>query len=134
MVIVDASVAYKWWDEKESQSKEAKIILDDHLENKNRILAPTLLLHELANAWATKSKVTASKVKSNILDLESVGLIWEEATFKLINKSAVFSRKYRVSVYDAVYAVLAQDKGCDLITADAKFADQVNLPFVKKLG
>ena len=134
MVIVDASVAYKWWDKKEPFSEEARIVLDNHLEHKNHILAPRLLLYELANAWATKSKITSNKVKSNLRDLESLGLDWQETAFDLINKSAIFSRKYKVSVYDAVYAVLAQDKGCVLITADSKFVDQVNLPFVKKLG
>jgi len=74
-------------------------------------------------------EIKADKLKESYENWESVC-----PCVGINNKSAIFSRKYKVSVYDAVYAVLAQDKGCVLITADSKFVDQVNLPFVKKLG
>lgn len=130
MVIVDASIAYKWWDQKEDLSKEAQLILKNYF---NEIVAPDLILYELANAWATKSKLNISDIKSNIEDLKNLNLQIIPVTFKLTQKAVEFSKKYRVSVYDASYAVLAQEKKCDLITADTKFVNQVNLPFVKSL-
>ena len=51
-----------------------------------------------------------------------------------IEKTIIFSKKHNVSVYDSSYAVLAQENKCDLITADEKFAKQVNLTFVKTLA
>lgn len=72
--------------------------------------------------------------------LENVDLLEEylpkqiPINFKLIKKACQFSKKYGVSVYDAIYAVMAKEKKCNLITADDKFADKVNLPFVKKLS
>ena len=93
-----------------------------------------MIFYELANAWATKAKLSFAVIRNNLKDLEDSNLTVEPLRFDLTRKAILFSRKYRVSVYDAVYAVLAQDKGCVLITADTKFVDQVNLPFVKKLG
>src|SRR3989304_10028660 len=134
MVIVDTSVAYKWTDKNEEFREEALGILNDHIDKKNQIIVPALIFYELANAWATKAKLSFAVIRNNLKDLEDSNLTVEPARFDLIRKAILFSRKYRVSVYDAVYAVLAQNKGCVLITADAKFADQVDLPFVKKLG
>lgn len=132
MVVVDASVAYKWWDKKEKLSKKAQVFLKNRLNNK--ILVPDLILYELANAWATKTKLSISDAKRNLKDLESINLQIEPITFELIKKAVEFSKKYQVSVYDASYAVLAQGKKCDLVTADTKFVNQVNLPFVKSLA
>ena len=131
MVVVDASIAYKWWDSKEKQSDLAKKILANEGQ---RIVVPDLIIYELSNAWATKSKLSLSKIKVNLEDLASLNLEIINISFDLIEKVIAFSKKYKVSVYDATYAVLAKEKKCDLITADDKFVDQVNLPFVKKLS
>lgn len=134
MVIVDTSVAYKWTDKNEELRGKALEILNDHIEKKNQIIVPDLIFYEIANAWATKAKLSFSVIRNNLKDLEDSNLTVELVSFDLTRKAIKFSRKYKVSVYDAVYAVLAQDKGCDLVTADTKFVDQVNLPFVKRLG
>ncbi len=45
-----------------------------------------------------------------------------------------FSKKHTVSVYDAIYAVLAYDRKCRLVTVDSKFTAQVNQDYIIKLG
>ena len=134
MVIVDASVAYKWWDLKEKQSDLAKKILKNHSSGEQKIVVPDLIICELSNAWVTKSKLSLSKIKANLSDLESLDLEIVDISLNLIEKAVTFARNYKVSVYDAIYAVLAQENKCDLITADEKFVEQVNLPFIKKLS
>lgn len=130
MVVVDASVAFKWWDQKEKHSKKAQVFLKNYLD---KIIVPDLILYELANAWATKTKLTVSDAKRNLEDLKNLNILVEPPSFELMVKAVEFSKKYQVSVYDASYAVLAQAKKCNLITADTKFASQVNLPYVKTL-
>jgi len=109
-------------------------ILDDHVKNKNSITVPDLFLYEITNAWATKKNFKLDFINENLNLLEKYSLIIAHLDFTLMKKTAAVSRKYKISVYDASYAVLAEKNGCDLVTADAKFADQVNLPYVKKLG
>lgn len=134
VIIVDTSVAYKWTDENEEFRNQALGILDDHINKKDQIIVPDLIFYELANAWATKTKLSAYKIRNNLKDLVDSNLITESINFDFIRKAVLFSKKYKVSVYDAAYAVLAQEKGCDLITADEKFVKQVRLPFVKALS
>ncbi len=134
MIVVDASVAYKWWDKKEPLSEEAKIILTNNFNNTDQILVPDLILYELANAWATKTKFSPYRVKNNLKDLEEINLSIEPVSLDLIRKAIAFSRRYKVTVYDATYVILAKGKKCKLVTADDKFVMQVKLPFVKHLS
>ncbi len=133
MVIIDASVAYKWFAKNEEDSDLALSILQKHINGQEKIVVPDLILYELANAWVTKTAISAAKVKVNLKDLQDASLEIENPTFDLVSKAAVFARKYQVSVYDAIYAVLAKDKKCNLVTADKKFAEKINLPYVKLL-
>lgn len=133
MVIVDASVAYKWFAKNEENSDLALTILQRHVNGQEKIIVPDLILYELANAWVTKTAISTVKIKANLKDLQDAGLEIESPTFDLMSKAATFARKYRLSVYDAIYAILAKDKRCNLITADKKFVEKINLPFVKLL-
>lgn len=133
MVIVDTSVAFKWFASGEENTAKAQTILAAHLNDKNNIIVPDLFFYELANSWATKSALNLKEIKKYLQDLEDIKLKIEPVTLKLIEKAVTFSKKYQVSVYDAIYAVLAEQKGCNLFTADSKFVSRVNLSFVKML-
>ena len=133
MVIVDASVAFKWFAEDESNFEEALQILHDHRLNASLILAPELIIYELTNAWVTKTKITLKQIKANLKKLEQAAIQLENITFARAEKAVEFASKYQISVYDASYVVLAKEKQCDLITADVRLVKQVNLPFVKAL-
>lgn len=133
MVIVDASVAYKWFAKNEEDADLALTILQRHVNGQEKIVVPDLILYELANAWVTKIALSIAKVKANLKDLQDAGLEIESPTFDLMSKAAVFARKYRLSVYDACYLILARKKKCNFITTDNKLINQVNLPFVRRL-
>lgn len=133
MIIVDASVISKLFLPAEENRDQAEIILDGHLKSSNQIIVPGLLFYEVANTLATKTGISLSKIKSNLRDLEDANLHVEQVTFELLNKAVTMAKKYKVSVYDASYAVLAREKKCVLITADSKFASQIKLSFVKNL-
>ncbi len=134
MIVADSSVIFKWFDASENFYLQAKAHLRQHLLRENEILIPDLLLYEITNAWATKSKLDEEDIKGNLMRLEKYSLKRIPIDFELLKKAAWFSKKYQVSVYDAAYAVLAEERKCNLITADDKFADKVNLPFIKKLS
>lgn len=133
MVIIDTSVAYKFFDPEEERHELALIILRKHLTGQETILIPDLLLYELANAWSTKAKVDVAQIVINLGDLEEYRFKIEQVSFDLITDAINISIKYKISVYDACYAVLAQKNNCNLVTADDKFADKLKVPFVKKL-
>lgn len=135
MVVCDTSVVFKWFStEQEKDLPFALKLLELHVHHKETISAPDIILYELGNAWATKTKLKPAKIKTFLADLDKTGLTIEAVTTTFIAKAVDFSKKYHVSVYDACYIVLAKEKKCDFITADAKLVNRVNLPFVKLLS
>lgn len=134
MVVIDTSVAYKWFGtEKEDHITHALKLLKDHLHKKQIVIAPDIILYELSNAWATKTKLSIEHINTFLEDLEEIRIQIEFATYELIKKAAEFSKKYNISVYDASYLVLAREKKCDFITADSKLVEKINLPFIKHI-
>lgn len=134
MIVIDASVIFKWFDTNEEFHLQAKTYLKQHLLTQNRIIIPELLLFEISNAWATKTRLSEEDIKDNLTRLERYSLQVVSINFELLEQAVRFSKKYQVSVYDAVYAAIAEDKKCDLVTADDKFVDKVNMPFIKRLA
>ena len=134
MVVIDASVISKLFLPLEENRQKAKDILRKHLLKLEEVYVPDLAFYEVANTLAIKTAVPLEKVLKDLKKLDKFSFNVEHFSIEAIGKAANIAKSKRVSVYDAVYAVLARDKRCDLITADAKFADQVNLPFVKILG
>ncbi|MBI2326830.1 type II toxin-antitoxin system VapC family toxin [Candidatus Curtissbacteria bacterium] len=133
MIIVDASVANKLFLTHESGYKQVKTIFRKHVNDTEKILVPDLLFYEIANTLATKLMVPSVKIGLALNQLDKYDLEIFRSSLKDIFKIAVFAKEFHVSVYDATYAVLAKEKGCELITADEKFVKQVNLSFVKSL-
>lgn len=132
--IIDSSIVFKWFSKDEVDRDLAVKLLNNHISKKIQLMVPDLIFYEIANAWATKSALSAIKVEVNLSKLEEANLVIKQIDFKFIKQAVIFSKKYQVSVYDATYAVMAQEKKCDLITADDIFANKVNLPFIKKLS
>ena len=133
MVVLDTSVAYKWFTENEIHRDLAISILQMHLSEIEKILVPDLLFYELSNAWSTKTQIPVKKVVENLEVIYDYKLDVFTADISILKKAAKFSKDYHVSVYDAVYAVLAEENNCELVTADEKFVNQVRLQFVKLL-
>lgn len=134
MIVIDTSIAFKWFNQDEADFALALRLLEDHLSGKNPIFAPDLLLYELTNAWSTKTGLTAEKIDKNLRLLEKFRLNLVPINFQLCRLSSKMAKKYRVSVYDAVYAVLAQEKKCSLLTADEKFKEKVKISTVKLIS
>lgn len=133
MVIVDASIVCKAVLQEEGREK-VKIIFDKHVEGTEEVTVPNLLFYEVANTLATKSGIPKAQITRSLNKLAKLNLVIYNPPFQEIIKAASFAKKNHVSVYDAIYVILAREKKCDLITADEKFVDQVKLPFVKKLS
>ena len=134
MIILDASIILKMIFE-EQDTLLALQLREKHITAEDKIAAPELLYYELANVLATKVPISvknASSVLTEIFNLEFMTFTLGEEEF-LTSISA--SRKYKISIYDASYVILAERLSCDFITADMKlFKKTKDLKFVKLLG
>lgn len=133
MVVLDASVVFKWFGADEDYTDKAFSFLSTHQNQKNIILAPDLLLYELTNAWATKTSLPAKSIKIFLKDLQDINLRIETVDFNLLYQAVLVSKKYKISLYDAVYISLAKQKKCQFVTADQKLIAKVKLSFMKLL-
>lgn len=134
MVVVDASVIFKWFIKEEPDFEIAFKLFQDHISKKEVIIVPSILFYEIANALVTKSQINQREIDVYLNKLEQSQIQIVEFDFNQIKQTAKLAKQYKVAVYDAAYAVLARNKKCKLITADKKFVQQVNLSFVEYLG
>ena len=134
MIVVDTSVALKWINEQERDRKSAKKIYINHIEGKEEIIVPSLFYIEAANALATKNISSEEDISKGMQFLVNSGLIEYSLTQEDIISAALLAKKYKTSVYDMLYAVIANENNTILITADEKFVKTVKLSYVKLLG
>lgn len=135
MIVVDASVVYKWIvDEEGRDTQSARKLRDDYLNGKIQVTAPDILLYEIANIFAYKTHLTARdglRAWRSFLLLE---IPVTSATPPFITETLKYSQKYGISVYDASYIALAKKRNCFFVTADAKLVSRVSLSFVHPIS
>ena len=133
MKVMDSSVILKWV-LPEQGADHARDFIVKHIAGDIQIHAPQLLLYEITNVLACKSRLTDADLSADLADLLS--LEFELSSFELddLLSTAELARRHNISVYDAAYVYLAQKLNCDFITADKKLVEKTqSLPFVKLL-
>ncbi len=134
MIVLDASVVTKFINTQEKESDIAEKLFQAHIEEAEKILVPTLLFFEVANALATKSDLKDEYIERGLSLLYNANFVIYQVNQKDMIEASLLAKKYKTSVYDMVYAVIAKNKKVDLITADNKFANKVNFSFVQTLS
>ena len=122
--VIDASIIVKWFSEEEN-TKEALKIRNAHVDGEIVIIIPDLAFLEVLNALKYKKK-NALQLKESIKYLSKLDLHVENIGSFLLEKAIEISLEYDFSMYDSLYAALAQLHGCELITADKKLAKLPN--------
>ena len=126
-IIIDASVAIKWYVRDEVDAEKAIEMLFDYENGKINLIAPALFYYETANAVNTavlRKRITEYEGQDIIKDLMATDLI-TIAEAKLIPSAYFYARKYNISVYDASYLAAAKEHNTPIYTADRKFYDAV---------
>ena len=134
MIVIDASVAIKLINTQEEGSSIAMSLLISHRENKERIIVPEFLFIEVANYLATKTTSTKYSIKKGLLILYGSGFLIYNLNENDLTEASFLAKRYKTSVYDMLYAVIAKSKKIKLITADDKFARKVGFSYVKHLS
>ena len=120
MIVVDASVAVKWYIE-EDDSALARTIALSIISGTLEAAAPDLILYELTNALRLKPSVPPDAVEHCLRRLGDLGIDIVEPTPKLMSHAIALARRYTTSAYDAAYLALALDRKGQLVAADARF-------------
>jgi len=133
MIVIDASIAIKWIKEEEEDRELALTLYTDHTSEKETILVPPLFFIEVANSLVTKSSIKVSTIKKDLEFLYNIHLGLFEPDKDILVKTSLMAKEFRTTVYDMLYAIIAQERKTVLVTADRKFKEKTEFSFVKLL-
>lgn len=140
VVVVDTSIAIKWVLQ-ESDTPAAEALLEEWNSKQINIFAPSLLIYEVTNALYQKvrrGEINLERAKEALRAMPFMGITFElSANFVLSTKAAELASRFSLpATYDAHYLALAENRGCELWTADTRMWNslQGKLAWVRWLG
>lgn len=119
----------------DESSEQAKQLLGDYAVGLIDFYGPRLLMLELLNSCLIakrRNRITEETFKRLTQELSGLQINWvdiEDHPFEIYH----VCNRFNVSSYDAAYIVCAQQRGCDLLTADHRLYNAVKdeMPFVR---
>lgn len=128
MVIVDTSVALKWFLPEEGSEAARDLV------QRESVGSPDLLFYEFSNVLSCQRGLSLEEVQRLLDLLYQLDLQVFLLPQKGFRRAVEISRKFGLSVYDASFVALAESMEIDFITADRKLARRVRpLSFVREL-
>jgi len=118
-IVVDASVVTKWFSEEEHTDK-AMQFKEKHIDGSIELVAPALLLYEVANALNYKPDFSEEDLKNALDALVDLSLSIKMPTKEVLETTFSVARKHGLSVYDSSYVALAESLNIKMVTADEK--------------
>ena len=123
-LVIDASVAAKWFIP-EPDSMKALKLRNKHIEGSITLMAPDLLIYEIANALSYHPDIEGEALKEDLEALFMIDIELIPPSSEYIAAVAETARLNSVTVYDSSYITLAEATATNLITADKKLYDKV---------
>ncbi|MBS7247027.1 MAG: type II toxin-antitoxin system VapC family toxin [Candidatus Jordarchaeales archaeon] len=123
-LVIDASVVVKWF-VREDDRAPALNLRELHVSGRVELLAPDLLVYEVANALRFNPHLDAGDVERAVESLFKLHIRLCPPSVALVADAARKAKRYGITVYDAAYMSLAEDEACNMVTADGKLYGKV---------
>jgi len=122
MLVVDASVALKWFVEEEGSERAAALLMAPTL-----LIAPDLIVAEVCDAgWKAVRRGTMAPEQHGHAASRLAAIFDELVALGPLGARAVeISRKLDHSVYDCFYLALSEQREAEFVTADRKLLQRV---------
>jgi predicted nucleic acid-binding protein len=128
--VADASVLVKWFLNEEG-SEAAIQLRNDHITGNILLIVPELAQLEVLNTLRYKNR-DENTLTETLQQLWDIQLHQQCSTPTLLKRATHLALKHNLTIYDALYAALAELHGAELITADAALAKLPNATLLKK--
>lgn len=120
-IVIDSSVAFKWFDTTEEGADFAAGLLRRHARDEVALIAPAHLALEVINALARRG-VDPQALERAIGLLDDADLLVAPLDPELLVEAARLAHSERMALYDAVFVALAIRLEAELVTADRRQA------------
>ena len=133
-MVVDSSVGAKWFLGDEEDVNLAHDLLDACLTGDLELHAPTAFSYEVCSALAVAcrrrpARLDASRAARCIGKLFSLPVAITHLTAEQALEATKLSVRFSKSFFDMAYLRLAEELGCKLCTADARFISSTDPDF-----
>ena len=125
MIVLDASVAIKWFVDDEPLVAEAGEVLGAIEADPTPFIIPELFMNELLAVLCRLPGSRPTQVKEALRLVEALGLKRVGNGHELLSLAADFAGRWNLSGYDAVYAALAESSDAVWLTADVRAAKRI---------
>lgn len=130
-LVLDTSVVVKWFRPTETLAAKALALRQAHLDGTLRIVAPDLLIYELANVLRYRGELSVGQVQEAVQSILDLGVSVMPVSPTTIRHAIAMAWAHDVTVYDASFIAQAQTLSLNYITADARLAQKLEmLPYV----
>ncbi|MEQ8464571.1 type II toxin-antitoxin system VapC family toxin [Coleofasciculus sp. E1-EBD-02] len=126
-VVIDSSVAIKWY-VPQPYSSQAIQILNDYQAGTIALLAPDLIYAEVGNiTWKLyRFQGLSASDAQTIIDAFQLVKFNRVPAASLLKDAYQFAVTYQRSVYDSLYIALSLRQQCQFVTADQKLVNAVS--------
>ena len=132
-VVIDASVAIKWFTQEEDRDKAIEV-RNKFIGEEIDIVVPDLILYEISNVLRYNPNFNFNDVKEAIESISDLDLTITIPLLTILRKAIQIAFSHEITIYDAIYIAIASDLNCNFITADKKLYNKVkDLDFISLL-
>lgn len=120
-VVIDSSIAFRWFDTSESGSHIALEMLRQHARDELALLAPAHMPFEMLNVFVSRLMTTIDMERAAAL-LADADILIAPVDDALLIAAIRIAEAEDLAPYDAVFIALAAALDAELVTADRKQA------------
>lgn len=125
MIVLDASVALKWFAREEPLAGDALNVLEQVERAPQEFLIPDIFMTECLAVLCRMGGATAQKVQETLTLLESLGMSRIPVGHEVLQLAARYALEWKISGCDAIYVALASLSDAIWLTADERAARRV---------
>ncbi|MBI2501332.1 MAG: type II toxin-antitoxin system VapC family toxin [Deltaproteobacteria bacterium] len=133
-MVIDCSVAVKWFDQDEERGGRALRLLELFLKGEIEFIIPDLLFYEAGNVFWKKWKGHPEKAEQSLIRLWELPWLLMPLRSSLLTRTAEIANRFQTTYYDSLYLAVAERTEASFVTADKKLLSKIKtLPFAKHL-
>lgn len=132
-VVVDASVAVKWFNAEEF-SEQAILMRDDHVSGGLVLAAPSLLIWEVCNALRNSPEAGSGGVRKALRDLWDLQMVLFEPDPEWMGEAIGEAFDNGITVYDSSYLALALHLRVLFYSADRALLSKVERDWAEHIS